>query len=100
MLEEKMYSILYSLMENEIEYTNVIYRESGLEKEVVNFLKYNANRALENLRFEKLYTVDAINPIVLNGLSTETKTHDFFSTKGNGYQKGVYEELEDEDFII
>lgn len=37
MLEEKMYSILYSLMENEIEYTNVIYRESGLEKEVVNF---------------------------------------------------------------
>ncbi|ALP03290.1 class 1b ribonucleoside-diphosphate reductase subunit beta [Clostridioides difficile] len=100
MLEEKMYSILYSLMENEIEYTNVIYRESGLENEVVNFLKYNANRALENLGFEKLYTVDAINPIVLNGLSTETKTHDFFSTKGNGYQKGVYEELEDEDFII
>ncbi|HCQ5510723.1 class 1b ribonucleoside-diphosphate reductase subunit beta [Clostridioides difficile] len=100
MLEEKMYSILYSLMENEIEYTNVIYRKSGLEKEVVNFLKYNANRALENLGFEKLYTVDAINPIVLNGLSTETKTHDFFSTKGNGYQKGVYEELEDEDFII
>ncbi|HFL2520212.1 TPA: class 1b ribonucleoside-diphosphate reductase subunit beta [Clostridioides difficile] len=100
MLEEKMYSILYSLMENEIEYTNVIYRESGLEKEVVNFLKYNANRALENLGFEKLYTVDAINPIVLNGLSTETKTHDFFSTKGNGYQKGVYEELDDEDFII
>ncbi|AWH78625.1 class 1b ribonucleoside-diphosphate reductase subunit beta [Clostridioides difficile] len=99
-LEEKMYSILYSLMENEIEYTNVIYKESGLEKEVVNFLKYNANRALENLGFEKLYTVDAINPIVLNGLSTETKTHDFFSTKGNGYQKGVYEELEDEDFII
>ncbi len=31
-LEEKMYSILYSLMENEIEYTNVIYKESGLEK--------------------------------------------------------------------
>lgn len=99
-LEEKMYSILDSLMENEIEYTNVIYKESGLEKEVVNFLKYNANRALENLGFEKLYIVDAINPIVLNGLSTETKTHDFFSTKGNGYQKGVYEELEDEDFII
>lgn len=99
-LEEKMYSILDSLMENEIEYTNVIYKESRLEKEVVNFLKYNANRALENLGFEKLYTVDAINPIVLNGLSTETKTHDFFSTKGNGYQKGVYEELEDEDFII
>lgn len=99
-LKDKMYSILDSLMENEIEYTNVIYKDSGFEEEVVDFLKYNANRALENLGFEGLYNVNAINPIVLNGLSTETKTHDFFSTKGNGYQKGVYEELEDEDFII
>ena len=50
--------------------------------------------------FESYYEVSDINPIVLNGLSTETKSHDFFSTKGNGYQKGIYEELEDEDFII
>lgn len=100
MLKDKVYSIFNSLMENEIEYTNNIYKESGLEKEVIDFLKYNANRALENLGFESLYEVGEINPIVLNGLSTETKTHDFFSTKGNGYQKGVYEELEDEDFII
>ena len=57
-------------------------------------------RALENLGFESYYEVSDINPIVLNGLSTETKSHDFFSTKGNGYQKGIYEELEDEDFII
>ena len=83
-----------------MEYTYLIYKDSGLEKEVINFLKYNANRALENLGFEDFYEVDDINPIVLNGLSTETKTHDFFSTKGNGYQKGIYEELEDEDFII
>ena len=62
--------------------------------------RYNANRALENLGFESYYEVSDINPIVLNGLSTETKSHDFFSTKGNGYQKGIYEELEDEDFII
>ena len=99
-LKNKMYSIFNALMENEMEYTYLIYKDSGLEKEVINFLKYNANRALENLGFEDFYEVDDINPIVLNGLSTETKTHDFFSTKGNGYQKGIYEELEDEDFII
>lgn len=97
---EKIKGILNNLMENEINYTNTIYKESGFEKEVINFLQYNANRALENLGFDEFYEVDPINPIVLNGLSTETKTHDFFSTKGNGYQKGVYEELEDEDFII
>ena len=99
-LDEKMYEIFNKLMENEIDYTKLIYAESGMENEVINFLKYNANRALENLGFDNYYEVEPINPIVLNGLSTETKTHDFFSTKGNGYQKGIYEELEDEDFII
>ena len=99
-LDEKMYEIFNKLMENEMNYTKLIYAESGMENEVINFLKYNANRALENLGFGNYYEVDPINPIVLNGLSTETKTHDFFSTKGNGYQKGIYEELEDEDFIV
>ena len=99
-LKDRMYKILEGLMENEINYTNTIYKDSGLESEVINFLKYNANRALENLGFNEYYKVSEINPIVLNGLSTETKNHDFFSTKGNGYQKGVYEELKDEDFLI
>lgn len=99
-LKNKMYEIFNSLMENEIKYTKFIYKDSNLEEEVINFLQYNANRALENLGFEDYYHVKPVNPIVLNGLSTETKTHDFFSTKGNGYQKGIYEELKDEDFII
>lgn len=99
-LESKMYKIFNNLMENEIEYTKIIYKDTNLVDEVVNFLQYNANRALENLGYEAYYKVKPVNPIVLNGLSTETKTHDFFSTKGNGYQKGIYEELEDEDFII
>lgn len=99
-LKDNVYKIFKNLMDNEIEYTKKIYNESGLVEEVITFLQYNANRALENLGFDKYYEVGEINPIVLNGLSTETKSHDFFSTKGNGYQKGIYEELEDEDFII
>lgn len=99
-LKDNVYTIFKNLMDNEIEYTKKIYNESGLVEEVITFLQYNANRALENLGFDKYYEVEKINPIVLNGLSTETKSHDFFSTKGNGYQKGIYEELEDEDFII
>ena len=40
-----------------------------------------------------------VNPIVINGLDTNTKTHDFFSTKGNGYVKALnVEKLGDEDF--
>ena len=87
-----------ALMENEENYTRLIYEGTNLEDEVINFLRFNANTAMNNLGFEAVYEVSPVNPIVLNGLSTETKTHDFFSTKGNGYQKGVYEELEDEDF--
>ena len=40
-----------------------------------------------------------INSIVLNGLNTETKNHDFFSTKGNGYIKTLnVDTLSDDDF--
>lgn len=99
-LKKKVISILELLMQNEINYTNTIYKNTGLEQDVINFLKYNANRALENLGYEKIYPEVNINPIVLNGLSTETKTHDFFSTKGNGYQKGTYEPLTDKDFVF
>ena len=99
-LKKKVISILELLMQNEINFTNTIYKNTGLEQDVIDFLKYNANRALENLGYEKIYPEVSINPIVLNGLSTETKTHDFFSTKGNGYQKGTYEPLTDKDFIF
>uniref|UniRef100_UPI003221C481 ribonucleotide-diphosphate reductase subunit beta n=1 Tax=Acetoanaerobium noterae TaxID=745369 RepID=UPI003221C481 len=99
-LKDRVYDLLKELMENEEKYTRRLYEGSGLEEQVVNFLKYNANTALTNLGFEEFYKVEPVNAIVLNGLSTETKTHDFFSTKGNGYQKGIYEPLEDSDFVF
>lgn len=97
-VDSRREEIRNALMENEENYTRLIYAGTKLENEVINFLRFNANTAMENLGFKAVYDVEPVNPIVLNGLSTETKTHDFFSTKGNGYQKGVYEELEDEDF--
>lgn len=99
-LKDRMYILLKELMENEEKYTRLLYEGTGLEEQVINFLKYNANTALTNLGFPEFYKVEPVNAIVLNGLSTETKTHDFFSTKGNGYQKGIYEDLEDSDFIF
>ncbi|WP_242941519.1 class 1b ribonucleoside-diphosphate reductase subunit beta [Peptostreptococcus sp. D1] len=99
-LKDKMYDLLKELMDNEEKYTRLLYEGTGLEEQVINFLKYNANTALTNLGFGEFYKAEPVNAIVLNGLSTETKTHDFFSTKGNGYQKGIYEDLEDSDFIF
>ncbi|TKI91061.1 ribonucleoside-diphosphate reductase, partial [Bacillus cereus] len=37
----------------------------------------------------------------LNGLRTDTKNHDFFSVKGNGYVKATnVEKLADDDFVF
>ena len=102
-LKEKINTIFWDLFNNEIDYVKTIYKDTNLENQVIDFMKFNANTAFQNLSLDipfETITRDTINPIVLNGLSTETKTHDFFSTKGNGYQKGIYEELEDEDFIF
>jgi ribonucleoside-diphosphate reductase beta chain len=97
-LVTKIYLLLNDLMQNEYLYTESLYSEIGLDYEVKQFVKYNANKALMNLGLDPIYEHDEINPIVLNGLNSETVNHDFFSMKGNGYQKAVVEYLTDEDF--
>lgn len=98
--EIEVYQLLEDLMSNEIVYTEEVYGSINLHSDVKKFLKYNANKALMNLGRASFYQEETINPIVLNGLNTDTKTHDFFSMKGNGYQKGKVEYLRDEDFIF
>ena len=100
-LLKEVKDIFWKLYNNEVEYIKTIYKGTNLEEQVITYMQFNYNSAFENLGFKTPFediTKESINPIVLNGLSTETKTHDFFSVKGNGYQKGVYEELLDEDF--
>lgn len=93
--------LLKTLMENEFHYTEDIYSNINLDHEVKNFLIYNANKAMQNLGLEPIFEDKKINSIVLNGLSTTTKTHDFFSTKGNGYIKALkVKPLSDEDFMF
>jgi len=88
-------SVLYQL-QNDLVYE--LYGEVNLIYDVNNFVKYNANKALMNLGFDPVFEHDEVNPIVLNGLNTETKTHDFFSMKGTGYQKMKTESISDDDF--
>lgn len=94
------YELLYDLYQNEIEYTKDLYDEIGWTNEVITFLHYNANKALMNLGLKPLFTdsADDVNPIVLNGLSTSTSNHDFFSTVGNGYLLSVVEDMLDSDY--
>ncbi|WJZ23487.1 ribonucleotide reductase small subunit family [Listeria phage LIS04] len=90
--------LLVELYDNEVLYTEDIYDKVKLTPDVKKFIRYNANKALMNLGFDSHFPEEEINPIVLNGLNTKTKSHDFFSMKGNGYKKASVEQVRDEDF--
>ncbi|OUM86019.1 MAG: class 1b ribonucleoside-diphosphate reductase subunit beta [Bacillus thermozeamaize] len=93
--------LLDELYAIEADYTKEIYSPVGLSEDVLRYVRYNVNRALMNLGRDPVFseTDEDVNPIVLNGLRTETKNHDFFSVKGNSYVYALnIEPLRDEDF--
>ena len=96
------YTLLYELYENECKYTEYLYDEVGWTEDVKCFLRYNANKALMNLGLDPLFpdSVEDVNPIVVNGLSTGTTNHDFFSAVGNGYLMSAVEDMRDSDYDI
>lgn len=101
-MKDWMYNLLYELYENEERYTEQLYDELGWTEEVKTFLRYNANKALMNLGMDPLFadTANDVNPIVMNGISTGTSNHDFFSQVGNGYLLGTVEAMKDDDYLI
>lgn len=101
-MKDWMYTLLYELYENEEKYTELLYDDLGWTEEVKTFLRYNANKALMNLGLEPLFpdTANDVNPIVMNGISTGTSNHDFFSQVGNGYLLGTVEAMKEDDYLI
>lgn len=100
-LKSWVFATIYELYNNESKFTQEIYDKIGWTEKVKVFIRYNANKALQNLGFESLFpdTAQDVDPIVMNGISTGTSNHDFFSQVGNGYLLGAVEAMEDEDYI-
>jgi ribonucleoside-diphosphate reductase beta chain len=95
-----MKDLLHKLYHEQLELTHEVYDTVDIALEVCSFVRYNANKALMNLGFDPEFEHEEVNPLVINGLNTETKTHDFFSMKGTGYQKMKTESLKDSDFFF
>jgi ribonucleoside-diphosphate reductase beta chain len=95
------FDLLFKLYENEMEYTEYLYDKLGWTNRVGVFLRYNANKALQNLGFDPLFpdTAEDVDPIIMNGISTGTSNHDFFSQVGNGYLLGMVEPMEEDDYV-
>ena len=99
--DQEMYKLLNELYDNEVSYTHLLYDDIGLTEDVLNYVRYNGNKALSNLGFEPYFEEREFNPIIENALDTSTKNHDFFSVKGDGYTLALnVEALRDEDFVF
>ena len=95
------YDLMYDLYTNELEYTEDIYDELGWTEDVKKFLRYNANKALNNLGYEGLFPADETNvsPEILTSISPNAdENHDFFSGSGSSYVIGRAEDTQDEDW--
>ena len=100
-LKDFTFDLLYDLYENECQYTEDIYDPLGLTEQVKTFLRYNANKALNNLGYEGLFPADETNvsPAIMAQLSPNAdENHDFFSGSGSSYVMGTTEETTDEDW--
>lgn len=100
MWQGKAVDLLLELYDNEVAYTRALYDPVGLTDEVLPFLHYNANKALQNLGFDALFPPEAckVNPAILSALSPDAENHDFFSGSGSSYVIGKAVATEDTDW--
>lgn len=97
--DKELKELLYDLLDNEIAYTKEIYSSIDMADEVIEYVKYNGNRALANLGRPHEFEHAPINPIIENALNTSSKNHDFFSVKGDSYVVPTnVEEMTDDDW--
>ncbi|MCK6210322.1 class 1b ribonucleoside-diphosphate reductase subunit beta [Georgenia sp. EYE_87] len=100
-LKDYTFELLFELYENEEQYTEDLYDPLGLTEDVKAFLRYNANKALNNLGYEGLFPKDQTNvsPAILSALSPNAdENHDFFSGSGSSYVMGKAVNTEDDDW--
>lgn len=99
--KEFTYDLLMDLYEIECKYTEDVYDAIGLTEHVKTFLRYNANKALQNLGYEALFPSETaqVMPSILSALSPNSgENHDFFSGSGASYVVGTAEETSDDDW--
>ena len=100
-LKDYTFDLAFELYGNEIDYTEDLYDELGWTEDVKRFLRYNANKALNNLGFEGLFPADEtrVSPAILSSLSPNAdENHDFFSGSGSSYVIGKAEDTTDDDW--
>lgn len=89
------------LYENELDYTESLYDDVGLSEDVKMFLRYNGNKALQNLGYDNLFPKDECqpSPAIMSALNPGgDEVHDFFSGSGSTYTMGKVVNTDDDDW--
>lgn len=100
-LDSAVHRLLFSLYELEGKYTELIYDPLGWTANVKAYLRYNANKALNNLGYEGTFDEDTAQPeaVILSSMTIDAnENHDFFSGSGSSYVIGKAEETDDDDW--
>lgn len=100
-LKDFTYELFLDLYENEMEYTEMMYDAVGWTDGVKAFVRYNFNKALQNLGYDPLFPTSTteVEPSILSALSPNSnENHDFFSGSGSSYVIGKKEVTEEEDW--
>ncbi|MGP5245129.1 class 1b ribonucleoside-diphosphate reductase subunit beta [Corynebacterium variabile] len=100
-LKDYTFELVFDLYDNECQYTEDLYDDLGWTEDVKRFLRYNANKALNNLGYEGLFPVDEtrVSPSIISALNPGgDENHDFFSGSGSSYVIGKAENTVDDDW--
>ena len=100
-IKDEVFDLLLDLYDNECAYTETLYDELGWTEDVKRFLRYNANKALNNLGYEGVFPQDEcrVSPAILASLDPgANENFDFFSGSGSTYKIGTGEATTDEDW--
>ena len=94
-------NLLMDLYNNESHFTETVYDQLGWAEDVKAFLRYNANKAMNNLGYEAIFPQEEckFNAGVMTSLDpSANENHDFFSGSGSSYVIGKAEETTDDDW--
>ena len=100
-LQDEIVELLLDLYDNESHFTEQVYDQLGWSEDVKAFLRYNANKAMNNLGYDGIFPPEEtkFNAGVMTALDpSANETHDFFSGSGSSYVIGKMEETEDSDW--
>lgn len=99
-LDYWVYSTLRHLYDLECKYAEEIYDPVGWTENVKTYLRYNANKTLQNMGYDSMFEdhETRVEAVILTAMAQGDEVHDFFSGSGSSYIMGKAEETTDDDW--